>query len=163
MAALAFCVCSALEQLCDFADAFVRFGLSASRSFQYLRAKRNQIEFRRNCRAVWLQELSNRHALSVRIVYEILRRVRVPLTSANHIDHTIKSIKSEMHRRGIDFAAIEASAEAYDAIDNFAMQRRSLAGYGSTDGGHRDYDMVDNFDDIEVLSGDEIDVCTLCL
>ncbi|XP_039952710.1 galectin-4-like isoform X1 [Bactrocera tryoni] len=157
MAALAFCVCSALEQFCEFADAFVRFGLSASRSFQYLRAKRNQIEFRRNCRAIWLQELSNRHALSVRVVYEILRRVRIPLTSANYVDHTIELVKKDMHRRGIDFAAIEASAEAYEAIDNFAAQRRSLAGQDSTDGGHRDYDMVDNYDDIEVLSGDEID------
>ncbi|XP_069963368.1 galectin-4 isoform X1 [Bactrocera oleae] len=157
MAALAFCVCSALEQFCEFADAFVRYGLSASRSFQYLRAKRNQVEFRRNCRAIWLQELANRHALSVRVVYEILRRVRIPLTSANYVDHTIELVKKEMHRRGIDFAAIEASAEAYEAIDTFAVQRRSLAGQDSMDGGHRDYEMVDNFDDIEVLSGDEID------
>lgn len=161
MAALTFCVCSALEQLCEFANAFVRFGLSAQRSFQYLRAKRKQIEFRRNCRAVWLQELSNKHALSVLIVCEILRRTRVPLTSANYIDTTFVLVKEEMQRRGIDFAAIEASAEAYEVIDTFAVQRRSNAGSDGVDGGHRDYEMVDNFDDIEVLSGDEIDVGTL--
>uniref|UniRef100_W8AY19 Galectin n=1 Tax=Ceratitis capitata TaxID=7213 RepID=W8AY19_CERCA len=157
MAALTFCVCNALQQLCEFADAFVRFGLSASRTFQYLRAKHNQIEFRRNCRALWLQELSNRHAVSVRLVYEILRRTRVPLTSAKYIDYTFDLFKQEMHRRGIDFAAIEATAEAYEAIDTFAVQRRSLGSSDTLDGANRDYYMVDNYDEIEVLSGDEID------
>ncbi|CAD6998072.1 unnamed protein product [Ceratitis capitata] len=63
-----------------------------------------------------------------------------------------------MHRRGIDFAAIEATAEAYEAIDTFAVQRRSLGSSDTLDGANRDYYMVDNYDEIEVLSGDEIDV-----
>lgn len=147
MAALVYCVCSALNDLYVFSNAFKRCNYNYSHTLKYLRYKERLKLFYKYCRDFHENYRQNSAKFNVKQL------------ERNEVKQSInkKMYKSSSSSRsGIDFAAIEASAEAFEVIDSFAVKP-----YGSMENFLDSERINSNFrenyyeDDIEIIDGVE--------
>lgn len=111
MAALVYCLCSAINELYQITVALRRCEYSWKKSVELLEYQKRLQLFQRLCREEYSKYLLKRYQQ-----IDTKSAKASPETSANYF-----SIKDKMQRAGIDFAAIEATAEACEAIDSFAI------------------------------------------
>ncbi|XP_075151051.1 galectin [Haematobia irritans] len=140
MAALVFCLCSAVNDLYVFTNAFQHCNCDYRRTLKYLRYRKRIHLFYQYLREFHLDyNCKNRIKFSKKIaVNTTISNSAKSLCKSDHpptlievvqdqVDYIPLSATKDMHRTGIDFAAIEASAEAFEVIDSFAIKSQGAS------------------------------------
>lgn len=142
MAALVYCLCSALDDLYVFSNAFKRCNYNFAQTVKYLKYKERLKLFYKYC-------------------CEFGENKNCAKSIASGQDNTDnKKFANKMYksnRSGIDFAAIEASAEAFEVIDSFAAKTPHGSVENFLEAERLNTNFRENYfdEDIEVIDGVE--------
>ena len=140
MAALVYCVCSALDDLYVFSNAYRRCNYNFAQTVKYLKYKERLKLFYKYC----CEFRENYHYCAKLIA-----------SAEDKEKNCNKMYKS--NRSGIDFAAIEASAEAFEVIDSFAAKTPHGSVENFLEAERLNANFRENYfdEDIEVIDGVE--------
>lgn len=149
MAALVYCVCSALNDLYIFSNAYKRCNYNFTQTIKYLKYKERLQIFYKNCCEFRENYYRNNAANCAK------------LTAINRLNNLqVKRDFEKMYksnRSGIDFAAIEASAEAFEVIDSFAAKTPHGSVENFLEAERINTNFRENYfeEDIEIINGIE--------
>lgn len=142
MAALTFFAYNAFRQIYEFSYFFASSGFSFRRSVLYLRVKRDRYLFQKYREELWDTQCND----SEKLCSEIGKSSDIRIKQEQYAKHSAKDIfaTADMSRE-IDFTAVEYPTDE------------------PWEGGGRSGYQVDDFDDIEIVDGQEVTdgVCSL--
>lgn len=143
MAALVYCVCSALNDLYVFSNAYRRCNYNFTQTIKYLKYKERLNLFYKYC-----CDFRENYYRSTNCV---------KLRSLDNHQEKLPEKMYKTDRSGIDFAAIEASAEAFEVIDSFAAKTPHESVENFLDAERINTNFRENYyeEDIEIINGIE--------
>lgn len=151
MAALVYCVCSALNDLYVFSNAYKRCNYNLTQTIKYLKYKERLKLFYKYC-CDFRENYYRNNATATNSA----KLIAISNINNRQLKEDLENMYKS-NRSGIDFAAIEASAEAFEVIDSFAAKTPHGSVENFLEAERINTNFRENYfeEDIEIINGVE--------